>query len=104
MAYVITERCIKDTSCVGFCPVDAIHPRKDQWEYETSGMLYINPSLCVDCGFCERACPVKAIFREKQVPEKYKHNIQMNADWYKLSVSEFFARWNQSVKDGQTQA
>lgn len=104
MAYVITERCIKDTSCVMFCPVDAIHPRKDQREFESSGMLYISPSICVDCGFCERACPVKAIFPEKNVPEKYRHNVQMNLDWYKLSAGEFVAKWAQTVKDGQSQA
>ena len=32
MAYVITEPCIgtKDTACVDVCPVDCIHPRKDE--------------------------------------------------------------------------
>ena len=30
--YVITEPCIgtKDTACVDVCPVDCIHPRKDE--------------------------------------------------------------------------
>ena len=32
MAYVIAEPCIgtKDTACVDVCPVDCIHPRKDE--------------------------------------------------------------------------
>ena len=120
MAYVITERCMnptagsrgKDTSCVGFCPVDAIHPRKDQKEFETSGMLYISPSVCIDCGFCERACrtrrrgsgAVKAIFAEKKVPEEYRRNVQVNAEYYRLSAGEFLVKWGQTVKDGQLQA
>ena len=36
MAYVIAEPCIgtKDTACVDVCPVDCIHPRKDEPTYE----------------------------------------------------------------------
>ena len=32
MAYVIAEPCIgtKDSACVDVCPVDCIHPRKDE--------------------------------------------------------------------------
>lgn len=32
MAYVIAEPCIgtKDTACVDACPVDCIHPKKDE--------------------------------------------------------------------------
>ncbi len=32
MAYVIAEPCIntKDTACVNVCPVDCIHPKKDE--------------------------------------------------------------------------
>jgi NAD-dependent dihydropyrimidine dehydrogenase PreA subunit len=92
MVYVITERCVKDTSCVDFCPVDAIHPRKGQREFEGSAMLYINPAVCIDCGFCERACPVKAIFRDQNIPEQYRRNIEMNADWYRLPASEYLTK------------
>lgn len=99
MTYVITERCIKDTSCVLFCPVDAIHPRKDQKEFEACGMLYINPVVCIDCGFCERACPVKAIFPEIKVPQEHTLSVQMNTDYYKLSPGEFVAKWGQTVDD-----
>ena len=32
MAYIIAEPCVntKDTACVDVCPVDCIHPRKDE--------------------------------------------------------------------------
>ena len=35
MAYVIAEPCVgtKDTACVDVCPVDCIHPRKDEAEF-----------------------------------------------------------------------
>jgi NAD-dependent dihydropyrimidine dehydrogenase PreA subunit len=45
MAYVIAEPCIgtKDTACVDVCPVDCIHPRKDEETFASSQQLYINP-------------------------------------------------------------
>lgn len=85
MTYVITQPCIgtKDTSCVAVCPVECIHPTKDEPEFETSEMLYIDPEVCIDCGACEPECPVEAIFEEEYVPEDQKKYIQINADWYK---------------------
>jgi NAD-dependent dihydropyrimidine dehydrogenase PreA subunit len=45
MAFVITDPCIgtKDTACVDVCPVDCIHPRKDEAEFEQTSMLFIHP-------------------------------------------------------------
>src|SRR5678816_4703638 len=66
MAYIICEPCVntKDTACVDACPVDCIHPKKDEPDFEAATMLYINPAECIDCGACEPACPVTAIFPE----------------------------------------
>jgi ferredoxin len=63
MTFVITDPCIetKDTACVDVCPVDCIHPRKDEAEFATATMLYIHPDECIDCGACVPACPVAAI-------------------------------------------
>lgn len=85
MAYVITEPCIgtKDSACVDVCPVDCIHPRKDEAEFATSEMLYIDPEICIDCGACEPACPVQAIFPQDLVPDKWTKYIALNAEWYK---------------------
>ena len=46
MAYVIAEPCIgvKDTACVDACPVDCIHPKKDESDFEDAPQLYIDPS------------------------------------------------------------
>ena len=85
MTFIITEPCIgtKDTACVDVCPVDCIHPTKDDPEFEAEKMLYIDPDECIDCGACEPACPVEAIFEEEAVPEDQQKYIPVNYDWYK---------------------
>jgi NAD-dependent dihydropyrimidine dehydrogenase PreA subunit len=84
MAYVIAEPCIgvKDTACVTACPVDCIHPRKDQSDFEVAEMLYIDPVECIDCGACVPVCPVQAIYIEGDLPEQWVHFAKINADHY----------------------
>ncbi|MEO8215910.1 MAG: ferredoxin family protein [Acidobacteriota bacterium] len=84
MTYIITEPCIgtKDTACVDVCPVDCIHPRKDEADFEGAPMLYIDREVCIDCGACEPACPVQAIFPEDLVPEKWQNYIKTNDEHY----------------------
>jgi ferredoxin len=36
-----------------------------------------------DCGACEPACPVTAIFAEDDVPDNEKPYIEINALWYR---------------------
>jgi NAD-dependent dihydropyrimidine dehydrogenase PreA subunit len=42
MAYVIAEPCInvKDTACVDACPVDCIHPRKNEADFARSATVH----------------------------------------------------------------
>ncbi len=49
MTYIIAEPCIgtKDTACVDVCPVDCIHPRKDEATFADDTMLYIDPEVCL---------------------------------------------------------
>ena len=77
MAYVITSPCIdvQDQACVEVCPVDCIH-----FDEGEDRMLYINPDECIDCGACEPACPVTAIFAEDDVPEGQRAFIALNAE------------------------
>jgi NAD-dependent dihydropyrimidine dehydrogenase PreA subunit len=84
MTYVITQPCIgvKDASCVDVCPVDCIHPTTGEAGFEEAEMLYINPDESIDCGACEPACPVTAIFEESAVPEEWKHFTKINADFF----------------------
>ena len=64
MAYVIAEPCIgtKDAACVDACPVDCIHPKKDEGGFAESDQLFIDPVECIDCGACVPVCPVSAIY------------------------------------------
>ena len=73
MAYVVTEPCLnkKYADCVVVCPVDCFH--------EDAEMLVIDPEICIDCAACVSECPVQAIYSESDVPEKWKHYVQLNA-------------------------
>ena len=82
MAFIITDPCIgtKDSACVDVCPVDCIHPRKDEPEFEASPMLFIHPEECIDCGACVPACPVTAIYDSPDAtPANQKGLIEANA-------------------------
>jgi len=74
MTYVVTQYCVdcRYTDCVEVCPVEAFHigPR----------MVYINPETCIDCDACVPACPVSAIYPEDEVPEKWAHYTEINAN------------------------
>ena len=84
MAFVIAEPFIgtKDTACVDACPVDCIHPRKDEPAVGTEPQLYIDPVECIDCGACVPACPVSAIYAADDLPEKWKHFAEINGTHY----------------------
>ena len=88
MAYIITEPCIgtKDSACVDVCPVDCIHPRKDEADFEGATQLYIHPDECIDCGACEPECPVTAIFPEEDVPPQYTSYIEKNKEVFNSST------------------
>ncbi len=75
MAYIVAEPCIncKFTDCVDVCPVDCF--------YEGKNFLVINPDECIDCGACEPECPVDAIFEEDEVPDKWRHYVELNAQY-----------------------
>jgi ferredoxin len=85
MAYVIAEPCIgvKDTACVDACPVDCIHPRKDESRFAEDPQLYIDPVECIDCGACVPVCPVSAIFALDDLPTKWREYTEKNAEYYK---------------------
>ncbi len=84
MPYVICEPCIgvKDTACTDVCPVDCIHPKRDEDGFEAAEQLYINPDECIECGACSSVCPVEAIYEDSDVPDKWQSYIQKNAAHY----------------------
>jgi ferredoxin len=89
MPYIIAEPCIdvKDTACVDACPVDCIHPKKDESYddgrpgYDDVRQLHIDPTECIDCGACVPVCPVSTIFAEDDLPEKWQQFVEINANY-----------------------
>ena len=80
MTYVITSPCVDviDSACVETCPVDCIHYEEGQ-----DRKLYIDPEECIDCGACEPACPVTAIFAEEDLPDDQAAYLEIEAVWFK---------------------
>lgn len=78
MPFVISQACIgvKDRSCVEVCPVDCIHTDADD------RMCYVHPVDCIDCGVCEAACPVQAIFAAKDLPSDSIAFANINTLWF----------------------
>jgi NAD-dependent dihydropyrimidine dehydrogenase PreA subunit len=70
--YVVTVACVnvKDRSCVEECPVDCL--------YEGEQMMYIHPDECIDCGACEVACPVDAIYAARNLPDSLRGFAAVN--------------------------
>jgi ferredoxin len=73
MAFVVCEPCVgcKYTDCVTVCPCECFH------EGET--FLVIDPEHCVDCDACVPECPVSAIYRDTDVPERWARYVELNA-------------------------
>ncbi|TWP32562.1 FAD-dependent oxidoreductase [Leekyejoonella antrihumi] len=82
MAFVITQSCCGDASCVSVCPVQCIRPRPDDPDFTTAEQLYIDPNSCIDCGACATACPVEAIYPEAELRQSGGAFRDMNADYF----------------------
>jgi ferredoxin--NADP+ reductase len=82
MAYVITQNCCKDASCVPVCPVDCIRPAGGAGEFTGTEMLYIDPETCIDCGACMEECPVDAIYYEDDLPAALEPFRDINAAYF----------------------
>ena len=74
MTYIVNENCIKCkyTDCVEVCPVDCF--------YADATMLYVSPDECIDCGACEAACPVEAIYSSDDLPDDQEKWELINAE------------------------
>jgi NAD-dependent dihydropyrimidine dehydrogenase PreA subunit len=91
VAYIIAEPCIgvKDTACVDVCPVECIHPTRDEPDFGAVAMLFIDPMKYIDCRACASVCPVDAIRAEGDLPARWDRFERMNADYYsKRTASE----------------
>ena len=84
MAYVIAEPCVgtKDTACVDACPVDCIHPKKDEPAYALRNCCISIRSNASTAALACRVCPVSAIFALDDLPEKWNAFTERNAKYY----------------------
>lgn len=82
MAYVITQDCCNDASCVSVCPVDCIRPTPDDPAFMRVEMLHIDPMTCIDCGACVDECPVDAIKSEDQLDPDEERYAALNAEYF----------------------
>jgi|GEM_PF-80359 ferredoxin len=82
MAYIITSACTKDEKCVDVCPVDCIHPRKDEPGFAEAPQLYVDPVNCIDCGACVPVCEASAVFPLEEAPDEWKSFAEVNAAHY----------------------
>lgn len=91
MTFVITAACIDelDGACLTVCPVDCI--------FEGLRSRYINPDQCIDCGACEPACPVGAIFNEYDVPQTLEPFVEDNKTFMTKVLSARFAELGASA-------
>lgn len=91
MPYIIAEPCIgvMDTACVDVCPVECIHPKRSEPTFGLTTMLYINPVECIDCGACAPVCPVRAIYAEGDLPDRWERFEGINAGYCPKQTNRF---------------
>ena len=82
MAYVVTQPCCADASCVVACPVNCIHPAPGEPGFGTTEMVYVDATACVGCGACATACPVGAMVPDAALTTKQLPFIDLNAAYY----------------------
>ena len=82
MAYVIVNTCTKDEHCIEACPVNCIHPTKDEPDFETAAQLWVNPGECIDCGACVPVCPTNSIYTLDELPADLQAFAGANASYY----------------------
>lgn len=82
MAYVVTQPCCNEATCIPACPVDCIHPTPGEREHMRTSMLYIDPATCIDCGACADVCPVDAIVPFEDLSPENERFADLNAAYF----------------------
>lgn len=77
MAMVVTDPCkgCVNAYCKEVCPIDTFHIGPDR--------MVIDPDECIDCEACIAECPEEAIFYEDDVPQQWKHYVELNREMSK---------------------
>ena len=82
MAFVITQSCCNDASCLSVCPVNCIHPTPDEPDFGKTDLLHVDPRACIDCGACADVCPVDAIAQETRLSPAQAGYAEINAAYF----------------------
>ena len=82
MAYVINDSWTKDEHCIETCPVNCIHPTKDEANFATAPQLYVNPNDCINCGACNPVCPTDSIFSLDELPADQQTFVAKNSTYF----------------------
>jgi ferredoxin len=64
--------------------VAAISPGPNDPEFQNVEQLFIDPSVCIDCGACVDVCPVLAIFQRASLPEQWQHYVEINRQYFEV--------------------
>lgn len=70
------KNCCGCSACYSICPKNCIEMKADE-----EGFLYpnVNKDLCIDCGLCEKVCPIINKAEEKVFePDHGKHLNRRN--------------------------
>src|SRR3981189_1917943 len=89
MAYVIAEPCIgtKDSACVDACPVDCIHPKKDEAGYGEAEQLFIDSVGCMHWGASVPVRPVAAVWVLSEIRGRLRSvRVDDRARWGKMTA------------------
>lgn len=84
MAYVVTQSCCTDASCVLACPVNCIHPAPGEPGFAEAEMVFIDADSCVGCGACVTACPVGAITPDRLLRPEQQPFVDLAAEYYEV--------------------
>ena len=77
------KKCSGCTACASICPKGCI-----QMQTDIEGFLYpvVDITKCVECGICERVCPIRNLVIEEQIPQK-AYLVQHRNDAVRLDSS-----------------
>ncbi|MEV0334406.1 ferredoxin [Nocardia sp. NPDC050717] len=80
MTFVVGAACVDvlDRACIEECPVDCI--------FVGDRMAYIQPDECTECGACEPACPVEAIYYVDDMPEGQEVFVAENRRFFEETL------------------